>query len=182
MSSDNAWKTETWTKGFYQVPQFLFFLQRVLRDFQKQDGKCNSLLSREIRAEKTQKPRLPSQVRGNTGCAWESSWKGRIVGCWKAHGSSSECAPQWDLLCWDPLPATASPQGVDVERIQQSFNALYTKHTGKLGVKTLDKYTYTYTKYTFHPQNHTFPAPGVAEAAGDVGVPGMWTQSSLRCI
>lgn len=33
------------------------------------------------------------------------------------------------------LPQLA-PQGVDVERIQQSFNALYTKHTGELGVKS----------------------------------------------
>lgn len=39
MSSDDAWKAEIWTKGFYQVAQFLFFLQRMLQDFPKKGWK-----------------------------------------------------------------------------------------------------------------------------------------------
>lgn len=48
MSSDDAWKAEIWTKGFHQVAQFLFFLQRMLQNFKKKDGKCNCFLSRYL--------------------------------------------------------------------------------------------------------------------------------------
>lgn len=64
MSSDDAWKAEIWTKGFHQVAQFLFFLQRMLQNFQKKRMENATVSSagtfwRGIRAEKTQKHRLP---------------------------------------------------------------------------------------------------------------------------
>lgn len=102
---------------------------------------------RGIRAGKTQKHQLPPQFRWNTGTvrqllrsdprgfAWENSWKGRI-GCAPVRhpGSSSESAPQWDLLCcWGPQPATAgTPRSQMWKGSSNPAILQYTKHTEEL--------------------------------------------------